>query len=72
MPSLVLRPGIAVRLKQQPDHVPSFIVVACQNNFAWIRQPHWPDHSQLRVSVMQLAMPSNSISAVSVRAFSNG
>lgn len=57
MPSLVLRPGIAVRLKQQPEHVPDFVVVACESDRAWIRQPEWPPHIQLCVRVTQLAVP---------------
>lgn len=57
MPSLVVRPGGYVRLKQQPDHVPDFIVLSCKSDRAWIRQPEWPPHSQLCVRVTQLAMP---------------
>lgn len=57
MPSLLLRPGVLVRLKHQPDHVPDFLVMACKSDRAWIRQPDWPSHIQLCVSVTQLAIP---------------
>jgi hypothetical protein len=54
MPSLVLRPGVSVRLKLQPDHVPDFLVMACQSDRAWLRQPDWPHHIHLCVKVTQL------------------
>jgi len=57
MPSLVLRPGVTVRLKKQPAHVPDFVVMACESDRAWIRQPAWPQHIQLCVRVTQLAVP---------------
>jgi len=57
MPSLLLRPGISVRLKLQPAHVPDFLVMSCQSDRAWIRQPDWPQHIQLCVRVTQLAIP---------------
>lgn len=57
MPSLLLRPGVSVRLKQQPDHLPDFLVMDCQSDRAWIRQPDWPNHTQLCVRVTQLAVP---------------
>ncbi|MEM9006066.1 MAG: hypothetical protein AAGE59_21385 [Cyanobacteria bacterium P01_F01_bin.86] len=56
MPSLLLRPGILVRLKQQPDHVPDFLVMDCDYDRAWIRQPDWPRQTQLCVRVTQLAV----------------
>lgn len=57
MPSLLLHPGAMVRLKQQPSHMPDFLVMACRGDRVWIRQPDWPDHSQLCVRVTQLAVP---------------
>ena len=57
MPSLLLRPGVTVRLKKQPRHVPDFLVMACESDRAWIRQPDWPQHIQLCVRVTQLAVP---------------
>lgn len=57
MPTLVLRPGVVVRLKHQPDHLPDFVVAACESDRAWIRQPEWPMHIQLCVRVTQLAVP---------------
>ncbi|NER78794.1 MAG: hypothetical protein F6K42_04290 [Leptolyngbya sp. SIO1D8] len=57
MPSLLLRPGVSVRLKRQPLHMPDFWVVRCRGDRAWIRQPDWPSHIQLCVRVTQLAMP---------------
>jgi hypothetical protein len=62
MPSLVVRPGGTVRLKQQPDHVPDFVVMACASDRAWIRQPEWPQHIQLCVRMTQLAMPYPQVS----------
>jgi len=62
MPSLVLRSGVTVRLKQQPTHVPDFVVTACESDRAWIRQPEWPDHIQLCVRVTQLAVPYAQVS----------
>ncbi|MBE7384482.1 MAG: hypothetical protein F6J95_024090 [Leptolyngbya sp. SIO1E4] len=57
MPSLLVRPGVSVRLKRQPFHVPDFLVMHCKSDRAWIRQPNWPRHIQLCVRVTQLAMP---------------
>lgn len=57
MPALLLRPGVAVRLKLQPAHVPDFLVMHCKSDRAWIRQPDWPPHLQLCVRVTQLAIP---------------
>ncbi|MEM6714437.1 MAG: hypothetical protein AAF827_08520 [Cyanobacteria bacterium P01_D01_bin.6] len=57
MPSLVVRPGGTVRLKQQPEHVPDFVVMACESDRAWIRQPEWPQHIQLCVRMTQLSVP---------------
>lgn len=62
MPSLLLRPGITVRLKKQPPHVPDFLVMACESDRAWIRQPDWPTHIQLCVRVTQLAIPMKNVS----------
>lgn len=62
MPALLLRPGITVRLKKQPSHLPDFLVMACRSDRAWIRQPDWPDGIQLCVQVTQLAMPMMSAS----------
>ena len=62
MPWLVVRPGGTVRLKQQPEHLPDFVVMACTSDRAWIRQPEWPTHAQLCVRVTQLAMPYPQIS----------
>lgn len=58
MPSLVLRPGVQVRLKRQPAHLPDFLVMHCRSDRAWIRQPDWPTHVQLCVNVTQLAVPA--------------
>ena len=57
MLSLLLRRGVNVRLKRQPRHVPAFLVLACESNRPWIRQPDWPQHIQLCVRVTQLAVP---------------
>ena len=62
MPSLVVRPGVTVRLKLQPEHVPDFVVMACESDRAWIRQPEWPLHIQLCVRVTQLAMSYTQVS----------
>jgi hypothetical protein len=62
MPSLLLCPGVMVRLKQQPHHVPDFLVIACQGDRVWIRQPAWPDHIQLCVRVTQLSVPIQQVS----------
>jgi hypothetical protein len=62
MPSLLLRPGVAVRLKKQPAHVPDFLVVACESDLAWIRQPEWPQHIQLCVRVTHLSIPVSQVS----------
>ncbi|MEM9769377.1 MAG: hypothetical protein AAF892_16055 [Cyanobacteria bacterium P01_D01_bin.71] len=62
MPSLVLRPGATVRLKKQPTHLPDFVVMACESDRAWIRQPDWPHHSQLCIRVTQLAVPYAQVS----------
>ncbi|HEY9889663.1 MAG TPA: hypothetical protein V6D02_14755 [Candidatus Obscuribacterales bacterium] len=62
MPALLLRPGVAVRLKQQPSHVPDFWVVSLAGDRAWIRQTHWPSHIALCVRVTQLAVPTPSAS----------
>lgn len=62
MPSLVVRPGGTVRLKLQPEHVPDFVVMACDSDRAWIRQPEWPLHIQLCVRVTQLAMAYTQVS----------
>ncbi len=58
MPSLSLRPGVAVRLKQQPPHISDFVVVACQGDRVWLRQPHWPAPIQLCVNVTKLFIPA--------------
>ncbi|MDB9529097.1 hypothetical protein PN498_24100 [Oscillatoria sp. CS-180] len=62
MPSLLLRPGITVRLKQQPSHVPDFLVTVCKSDRVWLRQPGWPSHIQLCVKVTQLAIPVVNVS----------
>ena len=48
--------------KKQPDHVPDFVVMACESDRAWIRQPEWPQHIQLCVRVTQLAVPYAQVS----------
>jgi len=62
MPSLLLRPGITVRLKKQPPHVPDFLVMACESDRVWLRQPDWLPHIQLCVRVTQLAIPMKNVS----------
>jgi hypothetical protein len=56
MPALTLRPGVSIRLKSQPTHIPSFLVMGCQGDRAWIRQPQWPCHIQLCVPVTKIAL----------------
>lgn len=58
MPALALRTGTAVRLKQQPTHYPAFVVMGCQGDRVWIRQPDWPVRLQLCVRVTQIAIPT--------------
>jgi hypothetical protein len=58
MPAMTLRTGTTVRLKKQPAHYPAFVVMGCQGDRVWIRQPDWPTHLQLCVNVTQLAMPT--------------
>lgn len=62
MPALVLRPGVTVRLKKQPDHLPDFIVMICEGDRVWIRQPDWPQHIQLCIRATQLAVPYAQVS----------
>jgi hypothetical protein len=50
MPAMTLRTGTTVRLKKQPAHYPAFVVMGCQGDRVWIRQPDWPTHLQLCVN----------------------
>lgn len=59
MPSLLMGPGSAVRLKQQPSHVPDFLVADWKSDRVWIRQPDWPDNAQLCIRITQLAIPAS-------------
>ncbi|MEO1589966.1 MAG: hypothetical protein AAFU71_01605 [Cyanobacteria bacterium J06632_22] len=57
MPSLVLKPGMFVRLKQQPWDLPDFVLEHWWGDTAWIRQQTWGPQVSLRVRVTQLAIP---------------
>lgn len=57
MPSLLLKPGMFVRLKQQPWDLPDFVLDHWQGNTAWVRQQTWGTQVWLRVQLTQLAIP---------------
>jgi len=57
MPSLALKPGMFVRLKQQPWDLPDFVLEHWQGDTAWIRQQTWGPQVGLRVKLTQLAIP---------------
>lgn len=59
MPALHLRPGVPVRLKLQPAHLPDFWVMHCTSDRVWIRQPDWPSHIQLCIPIVKLAIPAD-------------
>ncbi len=57
MPAIALRTGVRVRLKGQSSHLPGFLVMACQGDRVWVRQPNWPIQVQVCVNVTQIAIP---------------
>ncbi|MEO1400737.1 MAG: hypothetical protein AAFV72_05705 [Cyanobacteria bacterium J06635_1] len=54
MPSLVLRPGTFIRLKQQPIDLPDFILEHCSGRECWVRQQSWGPHVYLRIQTIQI------------------
>jgi hypothetical protein len=58
MASLIIRPGSRVRLKGQDDHIPDFVVVRCDRDHCWIRQPDWAPDAEINVSFEQLFVPA--------------
>ncbi|MBE9076012.1 hypothetical protein IQ241_01670 [Romeria aff. gracilis LEGE 07310] len=57
MACLTLRPGISLRLKEQPHDLPDFILEKYQDGYCWIYQRDWGPNVHLRVSVAQIAIP---------------
>ncbi len=57
MPSLILKPGMFVRLKQQPWDLPDFVLDYWHGDTGWVRQQSWGPEVWLRVKLAQLAIP---------------
>jgi hypothetical protein len=62
MPSLILRPGMFIRLKQQPWDLPDFILEKYRGDMCWIRQQAWGPHVCLRIKITQIAIPNPPVS----------
>lgn len=60
MPSLLLKRGMRVRLKQQPWDLPDFILEHWQGNTGWVRQQAWGPEVWLRIDLTQIAIPDAS------------
>jgi hypothetical protein len=61
MASLIVRPGIRVRLKGQADHVPDFYVVRLDRDQCWIRQQGWNPEALLHVPFTHLLIPADTL-----------
>ena len=61
MPSLLLRPGMLIRLKQQPWDLPDFVLERFLGDTCWIRQQAWGPHVYLRIKMTQIAIPKSPI-----------
>jgi hypothetical protein len=64
MPSLVLRPGMFVRLKKQPADLPDFVLERVCGDMCWVRQQSWGLHVYLRIKVVLIAIPEAKTSRV--------
>lgn len=52
--SQALRPGSFVRLKDQPDDLPDFVLERYLDRFCWIRQQAWGRSVQWKVNVARI------------------
>jgi hypothetical protein len=49
-----LKPGTFVRLKNQPNDLPDFVLDRYLGNTCWIRQQAWGNYVQWKVNVARL------------------
>ena len=59
-----LKPGTFVRLKDQPDDLPDFVLERYLGNDCWIRQQSWGNQVQWKVNASMIKTHSVAVAQI--------